>query len=105
MIYVDFSTALWMIKDGKKMARYGFTKHNKKWVQLDSGAQRIMSHLVLYYPPCERYPYGMSVPWLPSRCDLFDNDWYEVSKEHNLSQGSLTTHGKSKGYHVKKKGA
>lgn len=76
--YYDFSSALSMIRAGAKMARYGFTKHHNKWVELHPGYAATMSHLILVYPVSDRYPGGAVVPWLPSRCDLLEDDWYVI---------------------------
>lgn len=76
--YLSFSQALIKIKAGRKMARYGFTKHCEKYIAFVPGDNQTMSFLVLVYPPQERYPEGMTVPWMPDRCSLMENDWYEV---------------------------
>lgn len=78
--YYSFGQALEMMKQGYKMARYGFTKHNLKWIEYDPGSETVFSHFILVYPPCERYPQGKKSPgWKPSgRCDMLDDDWYVV---------------------------
>lgn len=79
--YFCFGTSLGLLKTGHRVARKGFTKTHRKWVRLNPGGPGVMSHLELYYPPGDGPFSDVAVPWLPSRCDLLENDWFHVSDE------------------------
>lgn len=75
---MDFSFALSFMKQGYKMSRTGYTKHNKrpKYVYYVEGTPEMMSHLLVHYPASEKYPQAISSTWVPARCDLMENDWF-----------------------------
>lgn len=76
--YFDFSTALTLMKAGYRLSRRGYTKHNKrpKYVFFVPGTAEMMSHLLVTYPPSEKYPQPISSTWVPARCDLMEEDWF-----------------------------
>jgi hypothetical protein len=74
---ISFSEALHRIKQGYGCARMGFTQRGPKWIALNPGTETTLSHLDLVYH--QSYPgayAGLSVAWQPSRCDLFEDDWF-----------------------------
>lgn len=74
---LSFSVALMLMKSGFGMARHGFTKSGMKWIRVNPGDDVVLSHLELYYPPDSTAHFkGRSSPWMPSRCDLMENDWF-----------------------------
>jgi acyl-CoA synthetase (AMP-forming)/AMP-acid ligase II len=77
---LTFSTALMLMRQGFKMSRRGYTKHNKrpKYVYFVEGTPEMMSHLLVHYPASEKYPQPVTSTWVPARCDLFEDDWFIV---------------------------
>jgi hypothetical protein len=74
---LSFEEALRHMKRGYGCARMGFTQRGPKWVSVNPGNPDVLSHLELVYHPS--YPGAFaakSVPWAPSRCDLFEDDWF-----------------------------
>lgn len=72
----SFSVALELIKQGYKVARWGFKGH-KKYIWLCMPLNGNLTYLEMVYPIDSTSPFaGKSVPWQPSRCDLLENDWY-----------------------------
>ena len=90
----DFSGALKMIKEGKRLARLNWNGKDM-WVCLfpNSGcqlsdAQTIgLTHpfLVIEYPVgSAAYPEGSCIPWLASQTDLLAEDWFEFREVENV---------------------
>jgi len=71
---MDFSTALFILKDGNKVARSGWNGQGM-WIEL----QRPDKHSKMTFP----YIYmktadDQRVPWLASQTDLLASDWMIV---------------------------
>lgn len=70
----DFSEALRLLKEGKKVARKGWNGKGM-WIEIqrpDDYSKMTLPYLYL------NYPNGNRVPWLASQTDLICEDWYEV---------------------------
>ncbi len=78
-----FEWALARLKEGKAVARQGWgdaQAHPRKRIVLVPAFGLELSYLQLAYPIGHaRYPQGCLAPWTPTRCDLLEDDWVEVT--------------------------
>jgi len=70
--FVDFSSALLALKEGKKVAREGWNGKNM-WIALCYGTDQVDVPF-LYIKAVD----GKRVPWLASQLDLMAEDWVIV---------------------------
>jgi len=82
-----FEVALKKLKEGKAVAREAwgdFGKPEAKYILLmgESYEQTLnitlSSFLAIIYPIRSKYKDGLISPWTPTRCDLLEEDWYEI---------------------------
>lgn len=71
----DFSTALRLLKQGKKLVRLGWNGRNQ-YIELQTPADQSKMTLPYIYI---RTASGDLVPWLASQIDLLADDWCEVN--------------------------
>lgn len=85
---MNYSEALTLIKEGKKLQRKGWNGKGM-WVELqkpDEGSKMTLPYIYLNYPVCDEtagvgnrdYPEGSRVPWLASQTDMLAEDWQEL---------------------------
>ena len=78
---MDFSAALLLLKDGKRVARTGWNGKGM-WVELqrplDESSKMTLPYLFLSYPVDAKQTPGARVPWLASQTDLLAEDWILV---------------------------
>lgn len=71
----DFSTALRLLKQGKKLVRLGWNGRNQ-YIELQTPTDQSKMTLPYIYI---RTASGDLVPWLASQIDLLADDWCEVN--------------------------
>lgn len=80
-----FEVALAKLKEHKKVRRLGWgdsleaSRINQKFIGLVPEDSLKTSYLAIVYPfGHKKYPKGLVSPWTPTRCDLLEEDWYEI---------------------------
>ena len=79
---MNFGEALSNMRQGMRLARTGWNGKGM-YVTYDSGKavggipkpKQELPSLWLIYEPCEEYPDGAFVPWVPSQTDVLADDW------------------------------
>ncbi len=76
----DFSTALRLLKQGRRIAREGWNGKGL-WLELqipDEHSKMTLPYIYMSYPADAVNTPGAKVPWLASQTDLLANDWMTV---------------------------
>ncbi len=77
---MNFSQALDLIKEGRKVARSGWNGPGL-WLEIqrpDAHSKMTLPYIFMSYPDNAKNTPGARVPWLASQTDLLSEDWVEV---------------------------
>lgn len=74
---MTYSGALDYAKRGYQIYRSGWNGKGMsvRYQQPDEHSKMTLPYTYLEYTPCEKYPLGACVPWVPSQTDQLESDW------------------------------